>query len=193
MSQILTDTLRNEYVVQSKRGSTLHAFILDFRLVSGDVYIDFKSLPSSYNYTQPQKQPLILNLVTKQFVTFRLINLPSQLGGQGLRILLNGDASVNYLVKKPDEKRPHPQQQHTRIEVVHSPSYDDFENKNRSEWISYLKKTTAGVSEIGLYVEYLNLFYHVSHLRLDLPLMIRITTAQEEFKTQRLGNLRIQS
>ena len=57
----------------------LNVFIFDFRSVSGDIYIDFKQIDEKYLQNLADaaglKSYLIINLVSTQFVTFRLLNI----------------------------------------------------------------------------------------------------------------------
>ena len=139
--------------------------------MTGSVYIDFKSSPAML---KPDQQ-LILNVVTKQFVTFRLLNVPSR---ARLRVLVNGEARVSYVEKKDVNEA----NSASTVEIWHAPLYDRF--ANRSEWVAYLERST-GVN-IRRYVEYLNLFCHLSHLRIDLDLITQLASG-ERFADQQLG------
>lgn len=152
-------------------------FVFDFRLVSDNIYIDFKSL-GSYSIESGDK-PLIINLVTKQFVTFRLINLPANVN---IRVLLNGDASVNFLEKKRDES-----DEESFVEITNAPLYDLQEN--RTDWVTFIEKTMMPKRKFLVhdYIEYLTMLCHISHLRLDLLAMLRLSNGRETFKNQKLG------
>lgn len=155
-------------------------FVLDFQLIGDNIYVDFNSLEDLNNTSDSL---LIINLVTKQqFATFRLINLPAATKHVSVRVLVSGDASVNYWEKRTPEA-------HSAVEVANAPLYARHEN--RTDWIAYLEKTLSPKqqqpSPIRNYVEYLTMLCHVSHVRLDFATMIRLASGRETFSNQRLG------
>lgn len=138
-------------------------FVFDFYLVSGIVYIDFTQLSLTPQVHQAQPQPnvsLIIGLVAHQFITFRIFNLPSRksIFISNVKIFLNGAASLDLMEKKED----------LVIEVYHSPFYEY--SPDRKEWINYMNNL-FGTKKNG-YVEYLSLFCHISHIRIDLNKMV---------------------
>ncbi|CAF0923968.1 unnamed protein product [Brachionus calyciflorus] len=149
---------------ESPNKPKIKVFVLDFYLVSGDIYIDFSRLNISLLKNNSIKSKLdttlVLNLVTRQFMTFKIFNLPHEKSDYltDIKILLNGESSLEILEKKGDLK----------IQVHHSPVYDY--STNRREWIDYLN-TLLGDGQND-YVEYLSLFCHVSHIRLDINKML---------------------
>lgn len=137
-------------------------FIFDFYLVSGIVYIDFTqlSLMPGVHQQPNSNMSLILGLVAHQFITFRIFNLPRRksIFVSNVKIFLNGAASLDLMEKKED----------LVIEVYHSPFYEY--SPDRKEWINYLNNL-FGTKKNG-YVEYLSIFCHISHIRIDLNKMV---------------------
>ena len=96
----------------------LHVFLFDFSMISGDVYIDFAPLNTT---DMPRAsggvaQTLVISLVTRQFLTFRLLNVPSRKTElfSRLVLLLNGESSVDLIENTlSDDRLP--------VEVYHSP------------------------------------------------------------------------
>ena len=144
--------------------SNITVFIYDFKLVSGDVYIDFSqsrpfAAPTLLNNGPPPSH-LIINLVARQFLTFNLLNLPTNLT---LTILLNGECTLQT-TSSP------------LVRVLHSPAYDDHSLlvdsspsnsiNSRLKWISYLSKHVQ--ARFHFYVEHLTMLCHVKHLHVDL-------------------------
>ncbi|RNA41852.1 hypothetical protein BpHYR1_053886 [Brachionus plicatilis] len=149
-------------VFGEQSGAKYRVFIFDFHLVSGNVYIDFKKLNLAPN-SQPKPQTnvsLIISLVSHQFMTFRIFNLPSRRSVyiNDIKILLNGAASLDLMEKKGD----------LEIQVHHSPLYHF--SPDRKEWIHYLN--TLFAMKIDGYVEYLSQFCHISHIRIDVNKMV---------------------
>lgn len=170
------------------KASTIHVFVFDFHLISGDVFIDFKTLNlnhlQSLNTTNNgNHSSLVLNLVTRQFVTFRIFNLPSNKSEYltDIKILLSGDSSLDLIEKKSDLK----------IDVFHSPVYD--KSPNRTEWMAYLNGMFASKNNYYFesYMEYLSVFCHISHIRIDLNSMLAFGIS--DYKSVRLEESFVES
>lgn len=189
MTETLRLSLSYPWKKKKSSGRSVSVFVLDFRLVSDNIYIDFKSL-GSYKPDLGDNKPLIINLVTKQFVTFRLINVPST--NVNIRVLLNGDASVNFLEKKRTANdADNDSADDSFVEIIHAPLYNLQEN--RTDWVTFIEKTIMPKRKVLVhdYIEYLTMLCHVSHLRLDLPAMLRLANGRETFKNQPFGKLSI--
>jgi hypothetical protein len=159
----------------------LNVFIFDFRSVSGDIYIDFKQIDDkNLQNIVDLKSYLIINLVSTQFVTFRLLNLPhkSQYLDK-LFILLNGECSLDIMQpNKPNEEK-------LSIEVFNSPYYISTEN---NEWLHYLKhRFNLNLNNKNhLYIQHLSMFCHTFHLRVDLSNMILINSQNNQTMNEKL-------
>lgn len=152
---ISLSTVRKVYMNEAFNPSvnrTVKVFVFDFRLVSDNVFIDFNKLNLT---SELDAASLIINLVTKQFVTFRLVNFP-KLSPNRIKILLNGDCSLNMF--EPKSQTP------AYVPIINSPPYD--RTSDRQEWIDYLEKLTG--SKIDRYIEYLSMFCQISHVRIDI-------------------------
>lgn len=202
LAQISLDTLRREFKHRNGGGliKNVTVFVFDFRLIGGDIFVDFKILVENVTNTDEKNNnknkntEILINLVTKQFVTFRIINLPTASEKmRKMRVFLNGDCSVN-LMEKWSKQSGGSSSGSGRggdggsigggefVEIVHSPVYDRM--ANRSEWISYLEWS---LGYIDTYVEYLSLFCHVTHVRVDLNQMLRLVSGRENFNGQKIG------
>lgn len=154
----------------------VNVFIYDFSMISGEVIIDFgkydSNLVSSSSINKKASnstKSLIINLVARQFMSFRLLNIPIKSAHlDKLIILLNGECSLDIIEKKQVETSLKIQ-----IETHHSPIYDisSIEN-NRNEWLNYLKQKFypgLNTNDVNLnYMEHLSRFCHLSHVIINL-------------------------
>jgi hypothetical protein len=165
----------------------LNVFIFDFELVTSSIiYIDL------INYEQLAKKAkqhriddnyrfhLIINLVAAQYATFRLFNVPNQKSKSSLiiekiTILLNGDCSLDLIDKVMDGSNSSEERSRKSIiEVLHSPWYAKQNDSGRFDWFNYLNHTFIINNNDNkknieyIYMEHLNKFCSISHLRVDL-------------------------
>jgi hypothetical protein len=159
----------------------LNVFIFDFRSVSGDIYIDFKQIDEKYleNITKLNDY-LIINFVSTQFVTFRLLNLPHRSEYlDKLFILLNGECSLEIM--QPNRSN----EEKLSIEVFNSPYYISSDN---NEWLHYLKhRFKLNLDEKNyVYVQHLSMFCHTFHMRMDLTNMILINSRNDQTLNEKL-------
>jgi hypothetical protein len=190
LGQLSMNTLRHVYHNRAggrSRPNTmgsrkLQVFVFDFRLASGEIVVDFKKLSPNHPLpTPPSSTRITINLVVKQFVTFRLINLPSFVD----RILLNGDCSVNLIEPSAG----------SHVQILNSPRYDENDENDEDEgeqkqgghqgglatrrkWIDYLERVDN--IQIDQYVEYQTLLCLVSHVRIDLRRMLDLANDHDD-------------
>ncbi len=155
----------------------LHVFIFDFRSYKGEIYIDLKQLDvdrlrsnlSSSSYTETVdgssdlRKNLVLNFVSTEFVTFRLLNVPKKSEFiWTLTILLSGDSSLNLIQPhKLDNDR-------ISIDVHNAPLYSS------PGWPHFLRESLKlNLDSFSYtYVQHLSVLCRASHLRFDLTQMV---------------------
>lgn len=164
MKAVMLSNMREEFdmnLLAKSSTSRTNVHIYDFRLVTGDVYLDLDS-----TQRDNKNDPLIINLVARQFVTFNLFNLPSDLSN--VTILLSGECNLEVRSK----------QEWLKLNVAHAPVYDEISGddnyestaqpnqaahaSHRTKWMSYLSRQ-LGI-ETRYYVEHLTMLCHVRHL-----------------------------
>jgi hypothetical protein len=168
--------------------------VFDFHFVSDVIYINFKSILKN-NITTTNT--IVIHLVARQFVTFRLLNLPSDLS---IVILLNGESSIDFIDKNIQNEIDN----NNKIQIKHSPSYDsnvklNKNNRNihreealnnekkdininqieRSNWIEYLKENLL-FNKNDIYNEHLTKYCRIDHLFIETEEILKIITNKND-------------
>ena len=128
----------------------VHVFTFDFSSISGDVYVDFdrvvsdeRSLLAEASRLNPMMTTtLVISLVTRQFLTFRLLNLPTLKTAYLTRlvVLLSGESSIELIEKRLDS----PADRRLAVEVFNSPigSNAALQHKEAISFLSRVLSTT---------------------------------------------------
>lgn len=168
----------------SKRACT-HVFVFDFLIITGDVFIDFKNLNlsylrSKYNASSTDSSTLVLYFVTRQFVTFRLLNTPFKKNEYltSIKILINGESSLDIMQQYGD----------LSIDVLHAPLYDS--SSDRVEFLHYLNQIFDRDYD---YVEYLSMFCRIKHIQIDLNKLIDARLEYDIEQQENINNIIVRS
>lgn len=199
---VYLDFLNYEKIQDSKKGKDInisrfqkHKIFTDFFFINQN-----DSEQATSNRTNAN---LVINLVSRQFITFWLMNVPRESKTdhfQKMTIILSGKAQLKYLSEKEDT---------SFISVLHAPTYEDSKqpchhsNQNQQKkWLTYLKENfysngesrfKKGVPNV-IYKEHLHVFYHIYHVKMDLDLIYRkhLNPIQPSEKTENSNNLAVQ-
>ncbi len=114
---------------------------------------------------------LIINLVSRQFISFWLINLPNKADTkhfQKITIILSGRAKLKYLSEKNDDGF---------ISILHAPTYDDSKKPGQNyqqKWFTYLKDNFCLSASNVMYTEHLYVFCHIYNVKIDLSILFDV-------------------
>lgn len=168
----------------------INVFILDFSVIPGNiVYVDManyaelinnKLFQAKYVNSTSSGLRLIFNIVTHQFLTIQILNLPPD--NKYIRevvFLINGDANIDLLQKYATQNSSRPS-----VNVLHAPLYDkqsynqeqqSLPQLNRSDWFEFLLDTfypNRRQRPTIVYVESLIKICSSFHIRINLESLV---------------------
>ncbi len=133
-------------------------------------YISWKS-DNFYLFKTASNNSLIINLVSRQYISFWLINLTNKADTkhfQKITIILSGRAKLKYLSEKNDDGF---------IIILHAPAYDDSKKPGqnyRQKCFTYLKDNFCLSASNVMYTENLCVFCHIYNVKIDLSILFDV-------------------
>ncbi len=177
----IQETLLSGSLVQKEH---LNVFILDFRLINSNVifidFFDYEKILSTTSTPYTVNSNIVLNLVSNQFISFRLLNVPEQSRNtyfKKLIIILNGKSKLDYFTTNSDPGF---------LSILHAPTYDDSKQitniqsvNSRQKWLVYLQQVfypnhDSNIHNSIVYQEHLHVFCHIYHVEVDLYHLFKV-------------------